>query len=137
MQILLLFAIFYTVASTLPVPLVVPIGSEDFSVAYDYSTVHMLSFGIPTKTLETFAKYYYLDVIFVDVPVDHNYLRDKFHVENVPHACVINANQTRLNETIFHLKPPYTSDSLWSGLLKYKPRIEQINVLPGPIQYEW
>lgn len=134
---LTLLAISQAVASTHPLPLVVDINSDDFDVVYDYSDVHMLSFGVPIEQIKQFAKYFYLDAVFVDVPVDQVFLQNKFGVETIPHVMILNANQSRHNETIFHMKPPYTTDSMHLHLLKYKSTIEMINVLPRTVQYEW
>ena len=106
MLLLLLLLTLYLVAikATIhPLPLVTQLGTPDFSVAYDISNIHILSFGVPIQDLNEVSRYYWPSVTFVDAPVDHMYLRDRFRVEHVPHVILINADQTQRNITQFHL----------------------------------
>ena len=102
---MLLFLLLLTAASATmyPLPLVTQLGTPDFSVAYDISNIHILSFGVPIEDLNEVSKYYWPSVTFVDAPVDHMYLRDRFRVQHTPHVILLNADQTQRNITQFHL----------------------------------
>ena len=101
---LLLLLLLANVAGAIhPLPLVTQLGTPDFSVAYDISNIHVVSFGVPIEDLNEVSRYYWPSVTFVDAPVDHMYLRDRFRVEHVPHVILINADQTQRNITQFHL----------------------------------
>ena len=101
----MLFLLLLTAASATmyPLPLVTQLGTPDFSVAYDISNIHILSFGVPIEDLNEVSKYYWPSVTFVDAPVDHMYLRDRFRVQHTPHVILLNADQTQRNITQFHL----------------------------------
>ncbi len=86
-----------------PLPLVTELGTPDFTVAYDISNIHLLSFGVPIEDLNEVSKYYWPSVTFVDAPVDHMYLRELFRVEHTPHVILLNGDQTQRNITQFHL----------------------------------
>ena len=106
MLLLLLLLTLYLVAvkaAIYPLPLVTQLGTPDFSVAYDISNIHILSFGVPIEDLNEVSRYYWPSVTFVDAPVDHMYLRDRFRVQTIPHVILINADQTQRNITQFHL----------------------------------
>ena len=101
---LLLAAATSTVSAAIhPLPLVTELGTYDFSVAYDISNIHILSFGVPIEDLNEVSRYYWPSVTFVDAPVDHMYIRERFKVQHTPHVVLLNADQTQRNITQFHL----------------------------------
>ena len=101
---LLLFLMLASAAAAIhPLPLVTELGTPDFNVAYDVSNYHVLSFGIPIEDLNEVSKYYWPRVTFVNAPVGHMYLRERFRVAHTPHVVLLNANQTQRNITQFHL----------------------------------
>ena len=102
-MLLLLLLLTTATAAIHPLPLVTQLGTPDFSVAYDISNIHVVSFGVPIEDLNEVSRYYWPSVTFVDAPVDHMYLRDRFRVETVPHVILLNADQTQRNITQFHL----------------------------------
>ena len=63
-----------------------------FKVVYDYSDWHLVFFGAEMSDIERLSEKYSPTIIFVDVRVDHQYLREKFNVTETP-ACVF-ANKT-------------------------------------------
>ena len=101
---LLLLLLLTTVTAAIhPLPLVTQLGTPDFSVAYDISNIHILSFGVPIEDLNEVSRYYWPSVTFVDAPVDHKYIRDRFRVQHTPHVILLNADQSQRNITQFHL----------------------------------
>jgi len=102
---LLLFTLYLVAvkAAIHPLPLVTELGTHDFTVAYDISNIHLLSFGVPIEDLNEVSKYYWPSVTFVTAPVDHMYLRELFRVQHTPHVIFLNGDQTQRNITQFHL----------------------------------
>ena len=124
---MLLFLLLLTTvtAAIHPLPLVTELGTPDFSVAYDISNIHVLSFGVPIEDLNEVSEYYWPSVTFVDAPVDHMYLRNRFRVAHTPHVILLNADQTQRNITQFHLDCRVGAwdikrfiDSHWKDILK-------------------
>ena len=105
MLFLLLFTLYLVAvkAAIHPLPLVTELGTHDFTVAYDISNIHLLSFGVPIEDLNEVSKYYWPSVTFVTAPVDHMYLRELFRVQHTPHVIFLNGDQTQRNITQFHL----------------------------------